>query len=809
MHHFDRFMRILAALALVLAFATPGEARSRKAEKYMADGKKAEERKDWDRALDFYEKALTEDPGDPSYQLSVKRVRFEAGQAHVDLGRKLRERGELDQALLEFEKAAATDPASQIARQELRQTMEMIERAKKSAAGGTELTSGQKAMTPFEIARKKEVERLDRMESPPELRPLSQQPINLRMANQPPKVLFETVVKLAGINVVFDPDYGKDQNAAKTASVELVSSSLDDALDYIATMTKSYWKPLSPNAIFVTQDNQQKRREYEDNAVKVFYLSNLTTPQELQEVSTAIRLVTGANKVITYSGMNALVIRGTTDQVMLSEKLINDLDKPKSEVIVDILVLEASRTRTRSLAAAIAGAAGAAGLNTQIQFSPRNPVLLGGSNSSSSSSTGTTTTGSTTQQLISLARVGHISTNDFSVTLPGALLQAVMGDNRTRVLQAPQIRASNGQKASLRIGDKLPVAQGGFQPFGATSGGVGGYGSLYQQFQFIDVGVNVDITPMVHGTDEVTLKVVMDISQKRGDVSIGGITQPIIGQRKIEHEIRLKEGEVNLVGGLQQLQTTKQVSGIPGLSSIPVVRRLFSSESTEKDESELMIALIPHIVRTPGINEVNLRAILAGTEAVTRLSYSPQPDAAAKGGAPAAAGPAQPVAPAPGVTPALPAAPAQQPAAPVRPAQAPAPAHLLFRPWTSPVQAGSTFTLQLDVDNVSDLVAAPFHLKFDPQILRLQEVKAGPMLSSDGQKVIFTRNILNDTGDATVNLNRLPGTGGVNGSGTLAVLTFQAIKAGTANVTFSDLAARNSQSQAVTTDVPHAEITVK
>ena len=125
------------------------------------------------------------------------------------------------------------------------------------------------------------------------------------------------------------------------------------------------------------------------------------------------------------------------------------------------------------------------------------------------------------------------------------------------------------------------------------------------------------------------------------------------------------------------------------------------------------------------------------------------------------------------------------------------------------VQAGATFTIQLHADNARDLFAAPFHLKFDPQILKLQEIKAGNLLSSDGQKIVFTRNILNDSGDATVNLNRLPGTSGVSGSGTLAVLTFQAAKAGNAVVTFSELGAKNSQMQPASPDVPHAAVTIK
>ena len=793
MDRFDRYIKMALATALVLAFAAVGDARTRKGDKFLAEGALAESHKDWDAALDAYEKAIAEDSADVAYQIAIKRVRFQAGQMHVNAGQKMRTAGELDKALAEFQKAYAIDPSSDVAEQELKKTLAMIERNRER---GAELTPKERTLTPAELARDQEKEKLGRLMPPPFLKPLSAQPINLRMANQPAKVLYETVGKLAGINVVFDPDYASDPNARRNTSVDLNNSTLDDALDYLATMTHTFWKPLSANAIFVTTDSLPKRRDFEDNAVQVFYLTNLTTPQELQEISTVLRTVADIKKVFTYSSMNAIIARGTPDQILLAEKLVNDLDKPKSEVVIDVIVMEANRTKTRNLAATISSNGTSGGINTQIQFTPRNPVLLGGNPSASP-----TVTPTTTSELIALSRVGHISTGDFSITMPGALLQATMADSATKVLQSPQVRAASGQKASLRIGEKYPIASGGIQPFGGSVGGTSGYGGLYQNFTFVDIGVNVDITPTVHGDKEVTLKAVLEISSHTGDVDVGGVTQPIIGQRKVEHEIRIREGEVSLLGGLMQDQDTKSVSGVPGLSNIPFLGKLFTSNVIEKDRNELLIALIPHIVRTPGITEVNMRAIAAGTEQNTHLSMAPSllgPVPAAAAETPKAPAPApETAAPAPSVTPAP-------------PAPAPGPGtRLLFRPETIEVKPDQTFTIEFNVGDARDLYAAPFKLKFDPQLLRLEEVAPGGFLSSDGQKIIFTRNILNDTGDATVNLNRMPDSTGLNGTGALAVFTFKAIKPGTALVTFSDLTARDSHNQPVSQDVPHARVTIR
>ena len=294
-----------------------------------------------------------------------------------------------------------------------------------------------------------------------------------------------------------------------------------------------------------------------------------------------------------------------------------------------------------------------------------------------------------------------------------------------------------------------------------------------------------------------------------GQSDIAGITQPIIGQSKIEQEIRLREGEVSLLSGLMQAQDTRATAGFPGLANIPGLKWLFSSQNVQKSTNELLIALVPHIVRTTGITALDLKSVAVGTDQTVKVNLAPLPEP------PAAGTPAEtpkPAAPAPPATPQPAPGAAATPGVPAAP-QAPAPSgptHLVFRPSTVQIQRGATFTLQLDADNAHDLFAAPFHLKFDPHMLKLQEITAGNLLSSDGQKVIFTRNILNDTGDATVNLNRQPGTGGVNGSGALVVFTFQAAsQPGKAVVTFSELGAKNSQSQPVTFDLPHAAIEIR
>jgi general secretion pathway protein D len=651
------------------------------------------------------------------------------------------------------------------------------------------------------------------------------------MNNQPPRVLFETVGKLAGINVLFDPEY----TATRNQSVEFNNVSLEEALSYLELVTKSFYKPISANAIFVTNDNTTKRRDYEEQVMKVFYLQNVNTAQELQEILTAIRSVADIQRLFTYNAQMAIVARGEADRIALAEKIVTDLDKPRPEVIIDVIVMEANKVRTRDLTAAVAPG----GISSPITFTPRAEIKTPGQdtgnndgnddgNTDGTPQPTTPPTGSGTSaltNLIPLTNLGRISGRDFSVTIPGALLEAVMSDRNTRVLQSPQVRAVDNQKATLKIGDRVPTASGSFQP---GIGGVGINPLVNTQFQYIDVGVNVDITPKIHSGEEVSMHVEVDVSNVRDRVDIGGIEQPVIGQRKLAFGVRLREGEVNLIGGLMQNQETKSITGVPGLSSIPVIRRLFTSESIERSESELLIALIPRIVRSPEVTRENLKGVSVGNATVVKLNYlRPRTEGAAPA-APSVTTPA-PATPAPGAPaaaappPETPPATAPPPAAP--PATAPpipgvttppaaaqpsgAPIRVSFMPAAVDIESGTVFAVTINLDGVEDLATAPVHVKFDPKLVRMVDVIRGDVMARDGRQVNFTRNIQNDTGDAIINLSRQPDGGGATGSGPLVTMRFQAIGRGTGSINLVNFVPRNSKAAPISAVVPSLGINVR
>ena len=798
-----------AIFALLAPGAAPLAARNRKADKLLGQAKTAEASGQYDQAVMLAEQAVGLDPGDTAYMLELRRTRFEAAVAHVSHAQKIRTEGHLAEALAEFQKAYATDPANDNAEQEIRRTRQMLEREEKRIKEGQPSPPADAGLTPADRAHRDNEKRFDAMLPLPQLAPLNPLPLNLKMNNQKPRVLFDTIGKLAGVNVLFDPDYDQQQASIRPQSVDLNNSTLEEALEYVSVATKSFWKPLSANTIFVSVENPAKHREYDEQVVKVFYLNNVTSPQELQEIITTLRTVVEVSKLFQYTAQNALILRAEANRMALAEKIIADLDKPKSEVVIDVLVMEVNSVHMRKLAAAFAPN----GITTQILFTPRSSIVTGTTTTTTGTGTGTTGTGTGTtttttaaNTAVPLKSLGKINFSDFSLSnIPNGLIEAVLNDTGTRVLQAPQIRAVDNFKAVLKIGDKVPTATGSFQP---GVGGGGGFNPLVNtQFSFIDTGVNLEITPRVHENKEVSLHVDVDISQVKDHVDLGGISQPVIGQRKATVDVRLRDGQVNMIGGLIQKQDSKLVTSVPFLSSIPLVRRLFTSENIEKDSTELLITMVPHIVRSNEVTETNLKGIESGTEQVPRLHYlaAPRPVVleTPQGPAPGAP-PATAVVVGPTVGP-----PATAELPPATAAPAGTPIALSFSPAAVETAMGGSVTVTLRAENAADLVAATSQFKYDPKVLQVVSVTTGDLLERNGQPLTPSKNIVNSTGDASVSIARDPAAAGVSGSGGLVTVVFQAVGKGNTTVTVPGLSLRLTNGRSANPPAPSLTVHVQ
>jgi general secretion pathway protein D len=738
-------------------------------------GVKAEELKDYDTALDYYNKALQTSPSNTEYKLRAARARFESGQWHVDQGRRLLDQGNLELALAEFRKAQMTDPSSAVAAQEVKTTADMI--AAKNGLTQNTFGDGAGPAGPKLMA------------GPPQVQPLSRAPINMKATNDS-KAVFEAIGKLAGLTVIFDPDF-----TARRISVELTNVTLEQALNITALQSKAFWRPETANIIFVIPDQPQKRKDYEEEVVKTFYLKNTVLPQELTEIITSIRQLLDLRRVQQINAQNAIVIRDTPDRVLLAGKIIDDIDKAKPEVVIQVVIMEALRDRMSNV-----------GITppTSISASFANPGTTTTSSSTSSTSTSTSNPAATIQQLV---HQPDLFSAGYSITMPGASASFLMTDSSTQILENPEIRVVDGQTAKLKIGDRIPVATGSFQAgigVGSTGTGAGAINPLVNtQFQYLDVGVNVDVTPRIHPDHEISMKVNVVVSQQTNTVNIGGINQPVISQRSVEHDIRLKDGEVNVLGGLIEQKDSNTINGIPGVANVPVLRNIFSGNTIDHEKDEILIVLIPHIVRMPTITAENLRSIASGTdtnaevrlEDAVLLPEAPKPEAAQ---APQAA-------PAPAMV--APAATNPPPAAATAPASQNA--SLRFEPGTISVKTGETATIGVAVQNMQDLYSIPMLLQFNPKVVSIEDVKQGGFLSGGTQDVAIVERVDKERGQAIISATRMPNTPGVSGSGTLVGIVVKGIAPGNSQLSIVQVNAKDSQQRPIQVITGEATVQVQ
>jgi general secretion pathway protein D len=714
-------------------------------------GQEAELNKDYDTALIHYERAAKADPSNAQYEMRAKRVRFQAAQAHVDRGHKLRDQGLYEPAAAEFEKALAIDPSSFVAEQELRRTLEMIVAQRQAQAQAARQQQGE-ALVPLESIP----------EGPPQLRPLSREPLNLKMTEDSRKI-YESISRLAGINVIFDADF-----QARRVTVELTQATLEQALDITSLMTKSFWKAVTSNTIMIIPDSAAKRRSYEEQIIKTFYLANTVEAAELNEIVQTLRTLLDIKRITPSTANNAIIIRDTPDKVAVADKIIRDIDQAKPEVQIQVAFLSARRDRARELGIIPSS-------TVPVIFTPKEPV-------------------ETSQgDAIRLSDLGGVSSADYSIILPSATAMALLTDSTTKIIQHPEVRVTDGQTGKLRIGDRVPYAVGSFQP---GIGGVGINPLVNTQFQYQDVGVNLDVTPRVHTNREMSLHLKIEISAVTGTTNIGGVQQPIFGQRIVEHDIRLREGEVSILGGIVERIDRVSIEGWPGLAQIPFLRYFFSSETKESQEGEVLIVLTPRLIRVPEITSANLRPLAVGTDENVALprppgtpSQEPQPPAEA--------------------------VPPESPPSGERPSGVPGaaipsgPAQMNFQPAQSHIQVGERVAVDLLLENVQDIFSVPLAVGFEPTVVELVEVYQGSLLGGGAEPAALVHRVDSADGMAIISVMRAPGTTGATGRGTLVTLVFQGKTPGTSALSIKNIAARNSRQELLSLETGVGEIRVE
>jgi general secretion pathway protein D len=566
---FNRGMRLIGVLAFIALCLGCGSGSSI----YYREGHKAELHKDWDTAVVDYEKARDSDPANSLYLLHEKNARFNAGMFHLRSGRQMIKDGRPDDAAGEFQKAVRIDPSNQAAQQELNILLTKQAGVKKAHTDALQksLKAREQANEPKEL----------------KLQALPQEPLAHFRLSADSRRVFETLGKLAGLNVAFTPDF-----RPAPLSEDLSGVSLTDALQLVAMQSKSFWKVVTPNTILVIPDNPNNRRDYDQEVLKTIYLSNPLAPADRTAITTALKQVLGLQRIMDNPDANAIIIRDTPAKVAAAEQLVRHLDRAKAEIMIDINIVEADRDRIRNLGLSLGTVNPSTG-----SITPGLGVEAALIPPTSTSTTGTTSGAAT----VGAVAINALTYKDIAVILPGVTAEAVLNDNKTHIMQSPQIRVTDGQTAKLKIGTRIPYATGSFLPsLGGTTGSGGGVGLLAStQFQFQDVGVNLDLTPHLLATGEIAVHAKIEISSLGASITVGGVSEPTFGQRVIEDDFRLQEGEVNLLGGLIQRTLSDQLQGLPGLGDVPGLRYFFSQNNKEVNDQEVLVMLTPRVIRLP------------------------------------------------------------------------------------------------------------------------------------------------------------------------------------------------------------------
>jgi len=557
----------LLTLVLLIAGCVSSSALSR--------GRSAEQRQDYDRAVLEYTEALRLSPDDVDARTALNRSKLRAAADHFQRARRLAGLGQHEQALVEFELAAELNPASGDIDKGLQQTREALR---------SQVTATRRDKTELErmIERARELPPAG-LELPDDVT----MPASLLFREASSRDVFLSIGRFANISVAFDPTFRE-----VPVTVDLRNAMLDDALRSVANSTQNFYRVTAPRTVLVIPDTAAKRREYEEEVVRTFYLSNA----DLKETMDLLRMVLDARRISPTTSNNALTIKDTPERISAVARVLTAIDKARPEVIIDIELLEVDRKHLTEY-----------GLHIASPGSP--PIGLDGSVSAATDS----------NQTLTLEALRNLSQSDIILAnLPSLYYRLLKTDANTRTLANPQLRTMEGVPAQARFGERVPVPVTTFAPI-ATGG-------TPQQpitsFNYENIGVNIDITPRTHHNEDVTLEVQVAVQSISG-VGFGGL--PTFGNREINTVIRLRDGETNMLAGLIRDEERQTVNGIPGLSDIPFVGRVFAHTETTTSQTDIVLTLTPHIVRALELNEVDLRAFRVGRDSLSTIGELPLP----------------------------------------------------------------------------------------------------------------------------------------------------------------------------------------
>jgi general secretion pathway protein D len=776
-------------------------------------GQDAQRVGDWDAAVEHYTKAVQENPDSAEYKIQLRRAQEEAARMHVERARDLESKDQLDSALMEYRRSLELIGTDRVARAKVaeleRKIRERIEATRPKPA--------------IDSLR----EQARAQGAPPLLNPASREPLRLNFGTATSlKDIINFIGTASGINITYDAGY-----VDKPYSVNLDGVTVEEALQQVLAANQYYYKVINQRTIIVIPDQPAKHQQYDDLVIKVFYISHADATELVQLVNTIMRIPQMAIQptIMPSKTANTITVRATGPVMDVIERVIEANDKPRAEVMLDVEVLEVNRSRVKRYGINLSAYA----LN--LMFSPE----LAPPNTSA-----TPGTPAPSPPLFNLNTISQgISTSDFYLGVPTAVVNFLESDAHTKILAKPQLRGQEGNPLTLNLGADVPVLQ---TVFGAAA--AGGFATIPQSsYTYRPTGVNLAITPRVTYAGEILLDLALENSQVGPSVDVGGQSAPSFTSRKAHTWLRLREGEANLLAGLSLTTATTNRQGVIGLMRLPVFKQLFSGNDVRDDDTEIVMLITPHIVRGHELTAEDVGSIYIGTQQSIGLSgppplIAPIPGIGPGGTPPAAANPAAGVTaplptlpqtqPQPGIPPTTPGAaapgappviptvtPANPPPRDVAPAAgagvggppnpAPTAAQIIVTPPGTEFRvAGGPYPVPVSINNASRLSAITLTVTYNPSVLRVRTVQEGTFMRQNGLTASFTPRIDASNGRVDIAISRTNDQLGASGAGLLAALVFDAVAPGASAIAVTGVA-NNPEGQPITLSFAPVTVTVR
>ncbi len=688
---------------------------------YYRQGNQAAINRNWDLAIQNYEKALRESPKDHAYQTALIRAKISAGLRSVRDARILAAQGKKEEALKQYEKALSYDPENRSVLDEMRRLSPQ--------------TLPVEQVKPFKL-------------EPPVKLKVARDNIELKFTDASVRSIFQALGKHAEISIIYDELF-KDMNL----TIDISGKEFEDAVSYLCLASKNFYRIIDERTIVIVPDQPVKRIQYEQNAIQVFYLSNINAQDIFAALQQMLRSQFRAPNIFVDKNLNTITVRDTPGNIELAAQLIRKWDKSKAEVMIDLEIMEVSRQRLRTMG---------------VDYSD---IGLGVRYSGPGASAD--------EGWYNLAELALGKKTSYQVSLPSAVIRLLETDSDTKLLAQPRLRGMADEDIKTLVGQKIPIPQTTFSTFAA--GGVNNVPITSYTYQ--DVGLDIKIKPKIHVEGEVTLEIELKITALAG---VGYADIPIIATREVKNVMRLKDGESNLLGGLLRDEERKSLSGIAGLKNIPVLGNLFGATDTTIDQSDLVMTITPYIIRPLKRTAEDDAPVWIQLEG---LSPTDRGDREEPGGldvvGPGREGPV----PAPAAD--------QEPAGDNQ---------VTLDPSNFEVPAGREFRISINLRSQQEVGNLSMTVGFSSQVAKLKDVVEGGLVRQMGDKVPFLKSI--SDGSCTIGITSPQLGHGFRGGGNLAVLVFEAVAAGETPVTVSGVSANGPTGQVVTFTSRDARVVV-